>query len=287
MRELVSKPDALKREPSKFRTPKLRTRIVNPVRFSKAMNTAKNATVSRFGNPIKSATPGQTHQANHPKRAISGELVNSRMGPENAAAATQQLPSMVASVSHQRLERMLDEALIRADAHKKALTGRLSANKGLWQRIKRLPTWLVVSLTVLIILLAGGFLAWRNIPFFSMKVASMRSQIKGSIPSYVPAGFKFAGPIKYQNGSLTMTYHADGSQSFQITQKASNWDSASLEANAVPHNSQMQTSQIKGTTVYIYGDDNNATWVNNGICYTIRDKAQLNSDQLLKIADGL
>lgn len=287
MRRLVAKADFQKPINKRAQKPKARTSMLGELRLAKAMGIARNSTVSRFGNPIKSSSRGSSKFAAKPERILSGEIVSSKTHNDTAAAAAQYPQSLATTMSHQRLERMLDAALIRADAHKKALKGRLSANRGLWQKIKHLPTWFVVCFTIVAFLMAGGYFAWRNIPLLSMKVATLRTQIKGSIPAYVPSGFKFAGPIKYQNGALAINYQADGSRSFQIVQKASTWDSAALEANAVPHNSQMQTSQIKGTTVYIYGDENNATWVNNGVVYIINDKAQLGSEQLLKIADSL
>jgi uncharacterized protein DUF4367 len=141
---------------------------------------------------------------------------------------------------------------------------------------------------VLVMVGAATFLAWRNVPQVSMRVASMRASIKGSVPAYIPSGFKFAGPIKYESGSVSMTFKAaEDGKTFTITQQASKWDSSSLKANAVPANSQVQTALVKGTTVYIYGSKNNAAWVNNGIRYTIQGNAELNSDQLSKIADSL
>ncbi len=203
----------------------------------------------------------------------------------SAAAVVQPMPGMITSVSHDRLERMLDEALIKADTHKQALKGRLRSNSSFLRWSKRAPTWMVVSLTAAIIVVVAGLFAWRNIPQASMKLASMRANVKASVPTYTPSGFKFAGPAKYNNGVLSITYKA-GNRSFVITQQATNWDSSSLETNAVPHNSQVQTSQVKGNTVYIYGSTNNATWVNDGVRHTIQNSASLNSEQLLKIADS-
>ena len=117
----------------------------------------------------------------------------------------------------------------------------------------------------------------------------MRAKINASIPGYTPAGFRFEGPIAYQNGTVLMSFKANGDneRTYTIMQQASNWNSDSLAANIIPASSQVQTSQVKGTTVYIYGDSNDATWVNNGIRYSIKDSAKLNSDQLIKIADSL
>jgi hypothetical protein len=51
--------------------------------------------------------------------------------------------------------------------------------------------------------------------------------------------------------------------------------SKSLEDKVVPDNVQVQTSVVNGTTVYIYGENNDAAWVNNGMQYTIKDAASL------------
>jgi hypothetical protein len=47
-----------------------------------------------------------------------------------------------------------------------------------------------------------------------------------------------------------------------------------------------QPFEANGRTIYIY-DGNKATWVDGGVWFNIDGKANLNSDQLLKIADSL
>jgi hypothetical protein len=74
---------------------------------------------------------------------------------------------------------------------------------------------------------------------------------------------------------------------FTVSQASSKMSSKSLEDKVVPDNVQVQTSVVNGTTVYIYGENNDAAWVNNGMQYTIKDAASLNSDQILKIANSL
>lgn len=286
MRTVVARPTAHKEH--KLSSLKARS-DGGSARLSKAMSVAKSATVSRFGNPSASANPKAVHhRASHAKKAVYGEIMNAKPQAGSTAVAIRPLPSMMTSVSHQRLERMLDEALIKADAHKQALKGRIYTERGFWQRVRRLPLWLVIGLSVLIVALAAGFFAWRSVPQFSMKVSSMQAKIQGSVPGYIPSGYSFSGPVKNEDGALSMTFRSgEDGRSFKIVEQASNWDSSSLAANAVAPSSQVQTSQVKGTTVYIYDSNNQATWVNNGIRYIIEGDAQLNSDQLLKIADSL
>jgi hypothetical protein len=195
---------------------------------------------------------------------------------------------MVTSASHQKLEQLLDQALARADAHKQARHRQL-AKRNLWQRIKFAPRWLSISSSVAIVLLLAGFFIWQNIPQIAMRVAASKAQVNASMPSYVPSGFSYAAPINYSRGAVSIKFKSTGgaARSYTLTQESSSWNSASLLSNAVPAEAQVQTSQVKGTTVYIYGSRNDATWVNRGVRYTLSDNANLNSDQILRIASSL
>jgi len=283
MRSAVKKPHS-KGLSSKFKLPKVRTAAPNPARLSRAMNMIKNPRVDRFGLPLNQTKSVMADAARRTKPAIDTTIVSAKSSTSTAVALRP--PSMITSVSHQRLERMLDKALIGADAHKKALNGRLNRKGRLARRLGFLPRWLTISIVAMVVVLVGSYFAWRNIPYISMKFASVRAQVKGSLPDYIPSGFKFAGPIEYQSGTISMKFQTETEDRyFTIVQQASNWDSSSLEANTVPDDSRVQTSQVKGTTVYNYG--NRTTWVNNGSKYTIQDNAKLNYDELRKIAESI
>jgi hypothetical protein len=189
---------------------------------------------------------------------------------------------MIASASHQQLERLLDHALTHASAHKQA---RRSRTKGL-KRITLAPKWLTLGATSLAVLLVAGFFAWQDIPQVSMRVAATQAHVSATVPAYTPAGYNFVAPASANNNKVTIDYKAP-TGSFAISQQASNWDSSSVAANAAPASTQVQSSQINGTTVYIYGNSNNAEWVNHGVLFNLTDKANLSSDQILKIANGL
>jgi len=254
---------------------------IEPQRALKAKSTSQHAKVDRFG-VLKAQVAS--------KPAQTAELVTRPVRANTSSSVTAlAMPSMITSASHQQLERLLDHALARADAHKQALRGRFPGQSR-WQRLKLVPRWASIGSALLAILLLGGLFAWQNVPQVSMKLAAAKAHVNASVPAYSPSGFKFVGPISSNNGTVTMKFTANGdaSRSFSIIQKSTQWDSSSLLANYVdPSHTAFQTSQIKGTTVYINGPSNDATWVNNGIWYTIKDKANLNSEQLLKIADSM
>lgn len=243
---------------------------------------SRHPRVERFGNPAS--------KKSRTVEAVSGEVVSHR--PLRAAPAAQAvaapLPSMIASSSHQKLERLLDEALAKADSHKQAL--RYHAARHFWQRrwFSGPRKWLAIGATV-IVLLAAGLYAWRNVPQLSIKAAGLRAHFSATVPGYEPDGYKIAGPAKAVSGAVSVQYESDKdhSKTYGITEQPSAFTSGMVSQNVVPKGSNVQTSQVEGNTVYIYGPGNDAAWVNNGLLYTIKNSSALSSDQLIQIVSGL
>lgn len=241
----------------------------------RAKNTGKHHDVDRFGVPKAPRTAPQV-------KAVKGELV-SRGQSHSAKPAAAPMPSMVASASHQKLERLLDQALTHADTHKEAL--RYHAARHFWQRGRRWPLVAVI----IVIILAALVVSWEKVPELSVKTAGIQAHISPTVPSYKPDGFRMAGPAHAVSGTVSIKYVAsdDSSNTYNIVQAESNLNSSSVGQSVVPKGSSVQTSQVEGNTVYIYGQENDAAWVNNGVLYTIQDKAHLSSDELIKIVQGL
>lgn len=255
----------------------------NPEREAHAKSTSRHSHVQRFGIPKAPAGTGPRPPL---KAKVTPKYSPSAAPPASTSVA---LPSMVTSASHQKLERMLDVALTRADAHKQAL--RYHAARHFWQRPGFLGrrTGLKLSLIVVLVLVAGGFAAWQKFPQLSIKLAAAKAHITASVPSYKPEGYSLAAPAQAINGQVLIKYKAvsDASQGYDITQQPSDMTSTSLANTLAPGGAQMQTSQVGGNTVYIYGSDNNAAWVNNGVLYKLSDHAHLSSDEILNIVKGL
>lgn len=255
--------------------------LSNPQREFRAQQTPRHSQVDRFGAPTQ------------PIETIKGEVIPRNaphtlrdQAPSSSSAAV--MPSMVASASHQKLERMLDEALTRADAHKQAL--RYHAARHFWQRPGFLGrrTGFKLCLIVILVLAATAFVAWQKFPQLSLKVEGRRAHITASVPSYKPEGYKLAAPASIDNGAVLVKYTAgQDDQNYEIIQKQSDLTSTSLAQTIVPPGAPVQTSQVAGNTVYIFGVHNDAAWVNNGVLYTINNRAGLSSDQIIKIVQGL
>ena len=261
---------------------------MNPQREIRAKTATKHTSVDHFGNP------STTHSSSKPQ-VVHGEVIRRHSGHSNLSAGAAStstavaLPSMVASASHQKLERMLDEALTKADAHKQAM--RYHAARHFWQRpgFMGRRASLKITLILIVVLGAAGLLAWQKVPQVSIRVAAARAHVNASIPVYKPSGYSLITPASVNAGAVLLKYKdsADDTQSYSIAQKPSNMASLSLAQTIVPHGAQVQTTQVSGNTVYIYGASNNAAWVNNGILYTISDHARLSSDEIIKIVQGL
>lgn len=251
-------------------------------RVFRARSIIKNSKVQRFGHvqEPKKYTVIQPPVAQKPASKAVATVPNN-------FATYKPLPSMLSSASNRQLERMLDRALLNADAHKKALTGRLNPN--LWQKVKLAPRWLTVGTSIFAVALLTGFLAIQKVPNVAMRIAATRSHVAAQLPGYTPSGFGLVTPIRSTAGSVSVKFAQNGNstRNYTLTQTASQMDNQSLSASVVPHNTQVQTSSVNGTTVYIYGNNNNATWVSHGVQFQIDDSANLNSDQLLKIASSL
>jgi hypothetical protein len=285
MRTVVKKPAIAAKTTLQSYKPditKPRASHVDSSRLARVESIDKNTKVRRFGHGVSAPRTAEV-----PKVEV-GEVMPKRAGASAGKEIVKPLPSMVTSVSHQHLERMLDEALNQADAHKKLKHGRLP-NQSLVQKVKNAPRWLTIGGTLIVLACLVVYIALNRVPSIAMRVASTKSHVNAKMPAYVPSGFAFVGPVDYNNGSVSVKFHSnDGSgREFTLKQASSNMNSQSLEDKVVPDNTQVQTSVVNGTTVYIYGQSNDAAWVNNGIQYTVKDGANLNSDQLLKIASSL
>jgi hypothetical protein len=147
---------------------------------------------------------------------------------------------------------------------------------------------LSMSSAVLAVALLAGFFAIQNVPNLSMRVAATRAGFDAAMPGYKPAGFSFKGPIKYSPGQVSVSYESNtDARSYEVKQKASNWNSDALLANfVVAEGKQYQTFLDRGRTLYIY-DQSNATWVDDGVWYQIEGQSNMTTDQLIRIASSI
>lgn len=251
----------------------------SPQRLARAENSPKSQMVQRF-------VPGKNSGAAKPTAApLQGEVLTQNSNVKNSSADIKSapvLPSAIASATHGNIDDLVDKALSAASSHKQKPVKKT-------RLFGRMPRMASVGIAVLAIFVLAGFFAYQYIPNVAVRVASSRAGIDAALPEYQPSGFAFKN-IQASPGTVTVNYvsNGDSNRQYKIMQKSSNWDSQSLFSNYVSQESKnVQTSSENGRTVYMYGSDS-ATWVNKGIWYVIEGgTAELNSDQLLKIASSI
>jgi len=245
---------------------------VDPKRATRAQTVKKSSLISRFGAP---------------RRAISPLTSILPVQPEPVAPPMMDEHHKNKLSSHHSKDTFA-HALNKANSHTQPKVGRVSRRHKISKKLRVSTRTVNVAAASLAIMLLGGFIAYQNVPNFSMKIAAARAGVEGRMPGYQPSGFGLAGPIKYQPGQITLSYasHSD-ERSFNINQRSSQWNSDTLLENyVVPEQKTYQTFQDGGKTIYIY-DNNSATWVDGGVWYQIEGNSALNSDQLLRMAASM
>lgn len=153
-----------------------------------------------------------------------------------------------------------------------------------WQRKGFLVSGVVAVISVALL----GYLVYLNLPDLSVRVAAMQTGIENAYPSYVPMNYRLSGLVKEENGVITMNFVRENGGSFQLIEKKSSWDSATVLSNFVSEKwgSDYVVAKGQGLTIYISGS--NAVWVNGGVLYQIEDRdSGLTTDDLHDIAISL
>lgn len=279
MRHVVQKPQvvpATQPVSSSITTPKevLLPASAAQVRQERAAHIAKSSAISRFSSK-QNDTPTVSKKVAHlPVRAHPET-------PQNIAPP-------IAKASNKASSNSFHKALEHADSHHaaplkaKKLRHRTAKKMGVSTRV------LGIASTALVVVLLTGFVAYQNSPNIAMYLAANQAGFHGSIPGYTPGGFGMSGPIKATPGAITVNFrsHTDN-RSYTVTQKPSNWTSDSLRFNFFKATDSPTALLDKGKTIYFYNNGASAAWVNGGVLYQITGDANLNSDQVVSIADSL
>jgi hypothetical protein len=218
-----------------------------------------------------------TPVATHTKPAAP--VVVPRPAPAQAAPMQQPAANM-RQLKEDLIKKQLEAARHDHPTHHKQ-------RRGIKQLLTSRPRALHVVTACFALLLLGGYFSYLNMPNLSVRVAANRAGIDANFPEYQPDGYRFVGPVAYSPGEVRLEFDSNSSNAgYEITQRASNWDSQAVLDNYVVANSPSYlTYQEQGLTIYTF--NNQAAWVNGGVLYTIKGDAPLSSDQVLKIATSL
>lgn len=248
---------------------------INTERVMRAVHTQKSNLVSRFGTKnvaIKTAIL--------PVKPIPM--------PKTVTAASMHATAPVSAKKKIKDSDIFAAAIAQAMSHKQPAYKQKNKFHKTARSLHVSPNTLAVSIAAMVALVGLGGFAYVNVPTIALKVAASKAGLRANMPAYQPSGFTLAGPITYNPGEVNLQYKSNtDNRDFSVVQQTSSWNSEALLSNVIaPTNKPFQTYQANGRTIYVY-DNNKAAWVDGGILYKIEGKAELSSDQLLKIANSL
>lgn len=133
----------------------------------------------------------------------------------------------------------------------------------------------------------SGYIWLQNYPKLALQNASNAAGIAASMPGYLPSSYNLKA-TSTSPGLVTLNFTSPStSEALKIDQHRTTWDSSSLLDNFVAKNTDdYATVQGQGLTIYLF-NNNQATWVNHGIWYSIAGAGRLSREQILKIAYSL
>lgn len=210
-----------------------------------------------------------------PVASLSQPLTHSR-GQYAHQVRPRPLASSTTTSTAPQHETIFEAAIANARSHEQPLVKTRSRfSKGL------LWTGIVTGL----VLFLAGIAIYLNLTNIQLKIASMQAGFHVQLPAYEPVGYNLSGGIHNANGVVSYSFQS-GDSNYSIDQQASNWDSQTLLDNVVALASNShKTYQANGRTIYIYGSK--ASWVNNGVLYSLKTSGDLTNQQIVSIADSI
>ncbi len=137
------------------------------------------------------------------------------------------------------------------------------------------------------VLIMGGYIWLQNYPKLAIQAADARSGVAASLPAYLPSTYNLAS-TNVAPGLVTLKFTSPSeTNELTIAQQRTDWDPSSLLANYIAKTTDDYAAiQGQGLTIYMFGQ-NQATWVNGGIWFSIDGASRLSRDDILKIAYSL
>ena len=249
-------------------------------RLKRANSATKSNVISKFGG-------------DRPKSAHVTHNLTVKPTPADGQTKAPSIPPPAAhhylknhNLTHQPKKYVFEDQIKNANSHLLKPVKKPRTTSKFIRKLHLSPKAASLTAGFVALLLLGSFFAYQKVPTVSMRIAANETGFMGTIPSKVPAGYAFSGPVKAVDSAVAVTYKSGSDdRQFVISQRQTNWSSEALLTNYLQDSKlNYQAYKENGLTIYIY-DGSNATWVDKGIWYTINgNQNSLSSSQLLEIA---
>jgi hypothetical protein len=126
-------------------------------------------------------------------------------------------------------------------------------------------------------LLAGGYLAYVNMPGISLRIAAAQAGVNART-AMVPSGYSQVSEVAYSAGQITLKYKNNGGGSgYSLTQSNTSLNSGTVRETLLPSDSKQIANGI-----YRYGDQ--AVWVSGNTLFTLDVNSYMTNQQITDIA---
>lgn len=223
----------------------------------------------KFGNPSLHKFLDQNHGTRPPAQSTASSTTYPSPAPYHAQTAPQLPPAAV--TQHMALGRLAGGS-VRPNFSNKPLMS---------------PGASRIFAVTAAVLIMGGYIWLQNYPKLAIESADSRSGVAASLPAYVPTSYNLAA-TSVAPGLVTLKFTSPSSaDTLTIAQQRTDWDPSSLLDNYIAKTTDDYAAvQGQGLTIYMFGQ-NQATWVNRGIWFSIAGASRLSRDDILKIAYSL
>lgn len=158
------------------------------------------------------------------------------------------------------------------------LQRRISGNSSVSQR-KHFRASTVATVMVAAIL-AGGYLAYVNMPGISLRIAAAQAGVDART-ALIPNGYSQSSSVAYQPGQITVNYKSNGGDnSYSLTQSKTSMNSNAVRESLVPRNAKNLSDGV-----YKYGD--RAVWLSGDTLFTLDGNQYLSDQQITEIAKSV
>lgn len=264
---VVTTPSELTAKPKAALTTKLEKKLsvthVQPARLLHAKNVHRSHHIQRFSRSDRTPAKQTMHHLELPI----------------APSAAQPIIHAQAKVSNKSTaEKLFEAALANATTHEQKHQSHKKHTKK--HRIRGALAGIAAFAVI------GGFLAYLMLPGFELQVASIRAGFHATTPSYTPGDQAYNRDISAEPNKISFTF-SSGQNSYRISQTPSNINSSELAQKLYTERgmSPDETIQSRGRTIYLYPDG--ATWVSNGIEYSLSNNAHLDPTAIAAIAASM
>jgi hypothetical protein len=247
-------------------------------RFERARKMSRSAQISRFGADRLGSVQGSTAggAGNQPDHPASHTVAS----PQRTHLGQTEMPRLAAT-QHEAMTKLPRYAPPATSTPKPAPALRTRSRLTISPQGSR-----VLSIATAVVIM-GGYIWLQNYPKLAIQNASDRAGLAATLPTYIPSSYNLAGTAT-SPGAVTLKFTSPSAgEALKISQQRTTWDSSSLLDNYIAKSADDYAAvQGQGLTIYFFGQ-NQASWVNHGIWYSIQGAARLSREQILKIAYSL